>query len=78
MPITKLTLSVDEALVQRAREYSQAHETSISRLVSSFFERLPSGEARYTPRVRRLMGLLSPEDADVEHYHRYLEEKYGS
>lgn len=77
MPITKLTLSVDEAVVERAREYSRRHGTSISQLVSRFLSALPPSphEAEYTPTVRRLLGILPP-DADIADYHRYLEEKY--
>jgi hypothetical protein len=76
MALTKLTLSVDEELVRKARDYSQRHETSISQLVSRFLERLPGPDQEYTPIVQRLRGILSP-DVDVSDYHRHLEEKHG-
>jgi hypothetical protein len=77
MALTKLTLSVDDELIQKAREYTRRHNTSISQLVSGFLERLPEGEVEYSPAVRRLRGLLPP-DADEADYYRYLEEKYGA
>jgi hypothetical protein len=76
MSLTKLTLSVDEALVEKAREYSRRRGTSISQMVSRFLAALPEGgEEEYTPTVRRLLGILPPE-ADLAEYHRHLEEKY--
>ena len=77
MALTKLTLSVDDELIQKAREYTQRHNTSISQLVSGFLERLPEDEVAYSPAVRRLRGLLPP-DADESDYYRHLEEKYGA
>ena len=75
MPTKKLTLSVDEQTIEKARVYSKEHNTSISRLVSGFLARLSDPDDLTTPRIRRLMGLLPPE-IDEEEYHRHLEEKY--
>jgi hypothetical protein len=77
MSLTKLTLSVDEALVEKARAYSRRRGTSISQMVSRFLDALPDEgqEEEYTPIVRRLLGILPPE-ADLAEYHRHLEEKY--
>lgn len=35
-----LTLSADDQLVQRAREYAVAHETSLNQLIRDYLERL--------------------------------------
>ncbi len=76
MSLTKLTLSVDEALVEKARAYSRSRRTTISQMVSRFLAALPEeGQEEYTPTVRRLLGILPPE-ADLAEYHRHLEEKY--
>ncbi len=74
----KLTLSVDEQVIERARQYSRHHNTSISQLVSNYLAQLDAGqpEATWSPTVRRLMGIL-PGDASVEQYHRHLEEKFS-
>ncbi|MBI2073461.1 MAG: hypothetical protein HYW06_01525 [Gemmatimonadetes bacterium] len=77
MGLKKLTLSVEEGVIEKARRYSQAHNTSISRLVTQFLARLPGRQKRRdSPTVRRLVGILS-ESADVAEYRRHLEEKHG-
>lgn len=77
MSLTKLTLSVDEALVEKARAYSRRRGTSISQMVSRFLAALPEeGQEEYTPTVRRLLG-IARGGPDQEDYHRYLLEKYG-
>lgn len=75
MSLKKLTLTVDAAVIERARRYSETHATSISRLVSRFLAGLPTGETRLTPTVARLSGLL-PASVDAEEYGRHLEEKH--
>jgi hypothetical protein len=74
----KLTLSVDEQIIERAHRYSRRHNTSISQLVSNYLARLSESEREhpYTPTVRRLIGIL-PSDVSVEEYDRHLEEKYS-
>lgn len=79
MSLTKLTLSVDKALVEKAREYSRRRGTSISQVVSRFLAALPEdgdGTEEYTPTVRRLLG-IAEGGPDRDDYHRYLIEKYG-
>lgn len=76
MALKKLTLSVDERTIEKARRYSSAHQTSISRLVTRFLNSLPDQEMLLNPRVERLMGTL-PSDVSVSDYRRHLEEKYG-
>lgn len=74
----KLTLSVDEKVIERAHRYSRRHDTSISRLVTSYLRRLDSSEASgVSPLVRRLWGVLH-HDTSLEEYRQHLEEKHGS
>ncbi len=75
MALKKLTLTVDEDVIKKARGYSAAHKTSISRLVGQFLARLPAGEKTYDPAVERLIGLLPPE-VRVSEYYQHLEKKY--
>lgn len=73
----KLTLSVDQQVIERARRYSVRHKTSISQIVSTYLSQLDSpSDQRFSPLVRRLRGIL-PQDVDMEDYHRHLEEKYS-
>jgi hypothetical protein len=76
--LRKLTLSVDASVIERARRYSQRHDTSISRLVTQFLSTLDADEPRpFSPVVERLLGIL-PASASVEEYHEYLVRKYGA
>ncbi len=54
----KLTLWVDEAVIERAKRFSRRNETSVSRLVTDFLASLEDEEAIATPLVRRLRGVL--------------------
>jgi hypothetical protein len=77
---TKLTLRLDDALVDRAKRYSKAHETSVSKLVADFFaliDDLPAADSRtLTPRVRSLVGALSSPGLTEGDHKRHLEEKH--
>jgi len=76
----KLTLSVDDDVVERAHEYSRDHGMSISRLVNDFLARLTAGGGGAAgdigPIVQELTGIL-PADVDAAEHRRHLEEKHG-
>ncbi|MGE3887578.1 MAG: DUF6364 family protein [Vicinamibacterales bacterium] len=71
----KLTLSVDGAVVERAKRYAAAKGTSVSRLVETFLDAVTREAPEAPPPVlARLRGVLKgvkPPD-----YRRYLERKY--
>ena len=67
---------VDEKVIERARRYSQKHNTSISRLVTNYLAQLSSANEATTPIVTRLRGIL-PSDVDLREHKQHLEEKYG-
>ena len=77
MPRKKLTLSVEDEAVRRARWFSKKHDTSISQLVSEFLLSLGASEFPETPIVSRLVGIL-PSDTSLEEYREHLVEKYDS
>lgn len=78
---TKLTLSIDRQVVQRAKKFAREHEASVSELVERFLRQLQtrsdrSGET--TPEiVSRLRGIGGPSGGRKEH-RRHLEKKHGS
>ena len=73
----KLTLSVDEEVIERARRYSHEHNTSISQLVSTYLSQLDSPSDReLSPLVRRLLGIL-PSDVSIDEYREHLEKKHA-
>ena len=72
------TLSLDEDAVKRGEQYSKLHNTNISELVNRFLSALPVGEEdenKFSPTVRRLIGVAPDGDA-VQEYHEHLLEKY--
>ena len=76
--MAKLTLSVDERVIARAKRYAQARGTSVSGLVEQLLDLAASSgpaDADLPPPVlSRLRGTL--KRAGVEDYRRYLERKY--
>jgi hypothetical protein len=76
MPKKKLTLSVDERVIKRAKRFSAKHETTVSRLVTDFLASLEEEHGEATPVVTRLRGILSP-DVSREDYRDHLRTKHG-
>ena len=74
----KLTLRLNQRLIEQAKEYAAQHNISVSELVETYFLHLDlEGEPAHTPLVQRLTGIL-PADLDVkQEYEEYLVEKYG-
>ena len=77
---TKLTLRLDEELIERAKSHARQSGKSVSQLVSDYLEVLPQPEhpkpRRLTPIVESLRGVLAGSGLDEEDYRRHLEEKY--
>lgn len=78
--MSKLTLSVDGAVVKRAKRYASKRGTSVSRLVEQYLELLsrptPADDESVTPLLKQLRADLKGVTGDVSDYHRYLERKY--
>ena len=74
---TKLTLSVDARVIERAKQYARARGTSVSGLVEQLLD-LAAGtgaQPEVTPPVlARLRGSI--KKVDEKDYRRYLERKY--
>ncbi|HBL28373.1 MAG TPA: antitoxin [Acidobacteria bacterium] len=77
---TKLTLRIDEKLIERAKSHAQRSGKSVSKMVEDYFELLPAHAAArtrpLTPIVSSLVGILKGTHLDEEDYRRHLEEKY--
>ena len=78
--MSKLTLSVDENVVARAKRYAEQQGTSVSQLVETYLDALarPSvvEDEELPPVTRRLSGILKGVKFDREEYIDYLERKY--
>ncbi len=77
---TKLTLRIDEELIERAKVYSRETGKSVSQLVADYLAALPDRQGAepvsQTPIVRALRGMLRGAVLDELEYRRHLEEKY--
>ena len=81
---TKLTLRLDENVIERAKEYAQSQQISLSKLVENYLGSLtskspkPSDDIEITPLVKSLSGVIKlPSDYDYKkEYGDYLTEKY--
>jgi len=77
---TKLTLRIDEKLIERAKSHAQRTGKSVSKMVEDYFELLPkreeAGVRPLTPVVSSLLGILKGAPVDEEDYRKHLEEKY--
>ncbi|NTU72356.1 MAG: antitoxin [Coriobacteriia bacterium] len=77
---TKLTLRMDDALIDSAKRYAEDRGTSLSRMVADYFTALanprPFEEGELGPHTRALLGALKDSGLNESDYRRYLEEKY--
>lgn len=76
---TKLTLRLDDELIDRAKRHSARSGKSVSKLVADYFSLIDEGAPApaVTARVRSLRGVLAGSDADEREYRRHLEEKHS-
>lgn len=77
----KLTLSLDERVIEEAKIYAQHHQISLSRLIESYLNSLIENKPEdvpITPLVESISGVVHiPHDFDYKHdYTDYLLEKY--
>lgn len=74
--MSKLTLSVNEAVIARAKELAARRGTSVSKLVEDYLDRLTARrvEVGEPPILRRMRGIAVGSDP-AEH-RQYLEQKY--
>jgi len=78
---TKLTLRLEEGLVQRAKSFAKKTGKSVSRIVADYFtvlERPPKRDksVSWPPLVRSLKGILRRARVDEKDYRRHREERY--
>ncbi|HGG59437.1 MAG TPA: antitoxin [Gammaproteobacteria bacterium] len=75
---TKLTLRLEDELIQQAKSYARKHGKSLSQVVADYFGVLTEPHTKNAPPpiTRSLIGVIESSDVDVEDYKRHLEEKY--
>jgi hypothetical protein len=77
---SKLTLRLDESLIERAKLAAGRSGKSVSQMVADYFTLLETPGASpppvLAPRTRALRGALRGANLDEDDFHRHLEEKY--
>lgn len=75
--MAKLTLSVDDRVVSRAKLHARQSGVSVSEMVEVFLDAIaetPAPDARDTPILRSVRGSL--KKAQLEDYRKHLAAKY--
>lgn len=80
---TKLTLRLDDSLVDKAKKWAKIHQISLSEAIATFFEHLPDPDQpiELSPWTQSLSGIVKiEENKEQDEFHQqyldYLEEKY--
>ena len=83
---TKLTLRLDDHLIEKAKDFAGKNGKSLSQVVADYFAailaqeknnaRPDEAEEALTPLVQKLKGSLAGSDVAEGDYYAYLEEKY--
>ena len=83
MPMdTKLTLKLDESVIEKAKIYAKKQQTSLSRLIENYLFALTKEQQteneNITPLVKSLSGIvhLAEDDMSSLDYAEYLTKKY--
>lgn len=86
MASTKLTLSMEPEIVNRAKQYAKKRQISLSKLIQDYLDEVsrnkPEAEDNISADVLSITGILKdkfPNDVDLKEVrYQYLKEKYGS
>jgi hypothetical protein len=75
--MAKLTLSVDDHVIARAKQFAKLHGSSVSKMVETYLFEVsepPSRSAKDSPILRSLRGII--KNADIADYRKHLVTKY--
>jgi dsDNA-specific endonuclease/ATPase MutS2 len=78
---TKLTLKLEENIIEKAKNYAKERRTSLSKLIENYLQIITAeteGKEKITPLVKSLSGIIKlPKDYDHKNdYSDYLTNKY--
>lgn len=75
---TKLTLRLEEQLIERAKAHAKKRGKSVSQMVADYFALLDREDRPETlaPLTRSLHGTLRGTDVDEDTYREHFEEKH--
>lgn len=77
---TKLTLRLEDHLIEQAKAYAAQTGKSVSQVVADYFKLLtaqkPEAQPQARPITQSLRGLLRSSRLDEDDYRAYLEERH--
>jgi hypothetical protein len=75
---TKLTLRLEDSLIEQAKGYAKEHDKSLSQIVTDYFKMLTqqAEKTAISPVTNSLIGILNSSNVDQNDYKKHLEEKY--
>ena len=78
---TKLTLNIDQNIIEEAKSYAKKNSVSLSKLIENYLLSITAKDSKKTkisPLVESLTGVISLEDTDYKkEYSDYLSKKYS-
>lgn len=76
----KITLYSEPHLIDKVKQYAKQHNTSVSKMVTSFFETVIAKESNKksigAEKTSKLYGILKDTKLNDNDYSKYLEKKY--
>ena len=75
---TKLTLTVEKSIIERAKSYAKNTGRSLSELIENYLETITrdSNETELSPKLKKIVGVVNlPQDFDEETELRLAMEK---
>jgi len=75
----KLTLKMDQNVINAMKQYAAQNDKSLSNLVEEFFKSMTAAgnkNENISPLVKELSGIISEKDLENISYTDYLEKKY--
>lgn len=78
---TKLTLRLEQNVIEKAKDYARLHKTSLSVIIENYLQKITNDneeKEKITPLVKSLSGIVDlPKDFDPKtDYSRFLANKY--
>ncbi len=78
---SKLTLKLNQSVIEKAKQYARAHNTSLSRLIENYLMAVTKNAENtdeISPLVKSLTGVVQLDDKDYKKdYIDFLNQKYS-
>ncbi len=79
---TKLTLKLEQTVIEKAKDYAKEHKTSLSKLIENYLQKVTSDHNKQeyiTPLVKSLSGIIqyTADTNTKESYKEFIINKYS-